>query len=164
MKHTRISAVIPAYNSANFLSFAINSILKQTQPVDEIIVVDDGSTDETAQVLKHFGNKIICIYQHNAGPSAARNKGIEYAKGDWVAFLDADDQWVSTKIEKQVRLIEKNPEIVLVAGDMAEIDASMKILVPSVLNKHGLRSIFLKNSNLSVLKAMDLLLEKNFIP
>lgn len=164
MTHPRISAVIPAYNSSGFLLRAINSILNQTQPVDEIIIVDDGSTDETKKVLGRLDHQIVYIYQDNAGPSVARNKGIECAKGDWIAFLDADDQWVHTKIEKQLQLIKKNPGLAFVAGDMAEINTRMEITVPSVLDKHGLKSFFEKNQDLSVPDAMNLLLKKNFIP
>lgn len=164
MTHPRISTVIPAYNSADFLLQAINSILNQTQSVDEIIIVDDGSTDETKKILGHLDHQIVYIYQDNAGPSVARNKGIECAKGDWIAFLDADDQWVPTKIEKQLQLIKKNPGLALVAGDMAEINTRMKITVPSVLDKHGLKFFFEKNQDCSVPDAMNLLLKKNFIP
>ena len=88
-----ISVVIPTFNRGSILSDAINSALSQTTPPREIIVVDDGSTDNTAEVLARFGEKITLIHQPNSGVSAARNAGIEQARGDWIAFLDSDDVW-----------------------------------------------------------------------
>lgn len=164
MAALNISAVIPAYNSAAFLPAAINSILKQTFPVDEIIVVDDGSYDDTQKVLGPFANQITYVYQENAGPSAARNKGIVTAKGNWIAFLDADDQWTTKKIETQVNWIKKNSDLALIAGDMSEISPKMEILVPSVLTRHGLRPFFTKYQYMAIPDAMHMLLQKNFIP
>lgn len=159
-----ISAVIPAYNSASFIADAIASIRAQTHPVDEIIVVDDGSTDDTAMVIQRLGDGIRYLDQANAGPSAARNQGIEAASGDLVAFLDADDQWTRTKIERQLAVMEQNPAIVLVAGDMAEIDLHDNIAVPSVLDKHGLLAGFKNLSGAPIPSAAALLLRINFIP
>ncbi|MHC5139531.1 MAG: glycosyltransferase family 2 protein, partial [Planctomycetota bacterium] len=97
-----ISAVIPAYNAAKYIARSIDSVLAQTHPVDEIVIVDDGSTDNTAAIIKDYGDKVRYIHQPNAGVSAARNTGIEAATGNWIAFLDADDEWLPEKIKRQV--------------------------------------------------------------
>jgi glycosyltransferase involved in cell wall biosynthesis len=89
-----VSVVIPAYNYARYLPIAIDSVLKQDYPHYEIIVVDDGSTDNTAEVVAGYGNKVRYIHQKNAGLPAARNTGIKAAGFDFVGFLDADDQWL----------------------------------------------------------------------
>jgi glycosyltransferase involved in cell wall biosynthesis len=100
-----ISVVIPCYNAAPFLRPAIESILGQTRPATEVIVIDDGSTDDSARIASSFGPAVRVIRQENQGESAARNRGIEAATGDWVAFLDADDLWLPTKLERQAELI-----------------------------------------------------------
>jgi glycosyltransferase involved in cell wall biosynthesis len=110
----QISAVIPSYNYAKYLSRAIDSVLAQTRKPDEIIVVDDGSTDNTREIVEAFGESITYIFQQNKGLSAARNTGIRAAKGDWIAFLDADDWWLPNKIALQSAAAERNPEVGLV--------------------------------------------------
>ncbi|MFZ9033203.1 MAG: glycosyltransferase family 2 protein, partial [Anaerohalosphaeraceae bacterium] len=116
----KISAVIPAYNAEKYIARSINSVLNQTCPVDEIIVVDDGSTDSTAEVIKSYGGKVRYIHQQNAGVSAARNTGIQAATCEWVAFLDADDEWLPEKIERQVENIKNNPHLVRTTGNYIE--------------------------------------------
>ncbi len=106
-----ISVVIPAYNSAEHVGRAVDSVLGQSLAVDEIIVVDDGSTDSTADVVAGFGDKVKYIRQDNAGAGAARNAGIEAATSEWIAFLDSDDEWLSEKIQLQTEIIERNPDI-----------------------------------------------------
>jgi glycosyltransferase involved in cell wall biosynthesis len=107
-----ISVVIPAYNAEKSISRTIESVLAQTRQADEIIVVDDGSTDDTAERIKKFGSKVRYIYQENAGPSVARNRGIETAGGEWIAFLDADDEWLPERLSRQVELLERNEHLV----------------------------------------------------
>ena len=104
-----ISVVIPCYNAAPFLRPAIESILGQSRPATELIVVDDGSTDDSARIAASFGPAVQVIRQENRGESAARNRGIEAATGDWVAFLDADDLWLPTKLERQAEVIRSAP-------------------------------------------------------
>ena len=111
MKKNLISVVIPTYNRVTFLKDAIDSVLAQTFRVFELIVVDDGSTDGTSELLLSYGHKIKVIKKGNKGPSASRNRGIKAAKGDWIAFLDSDDVWKPNKLEKQVQFIKDNPEI-----------------------------------------------------
>jgi len=100
-----ITVVIPAYNSEKWIERAIESVLDQTVKPFEIIVVDDGSTDSTAEIVGEYGDCVRYIYQENAGAGAARNKGIEQAKGNWIAFLDADDQWYPHKLESQIAIL-----------------------------------------------------------
>jgi glycosyltransferase involved in cell wall biosynthesis len=113
----RISVIIPAYNSGAYIERAINSVLSQTRPSDEIIVVNDGSTDNTSEILKRYGNKIKVIEQSNAGVSAARNAGIGAAAGDWIAFLDADDEYLPEKLRLQSEAVQRNPGLCWVTGN-----------------------------------------------
>ncbi|MFI4911316.1 MAG: glycosyltransferase family 2 protein [Sedimentisphaeraceae bacterium JB056] len=106
-----ISAVIPAYNNGKYISRAIESVLSQTYPVCEVIVVDDGSTDETKAVVAEFGDQVRYIYKENGGASSARNAGIMAAKGEWIAFLDSDDQWLENRVNDQVELLSRNPSL-----------------------------------------------------
>jgi glycosyltransferase involved in cell wall biosynthesis len=108
----KVSVIIPTYNRAEYVTQAIESVLAQTYTDYEIIVVDDGSTDNTKDVLSPYIDRIRYIYQKNAGASAARNQGIKAAKGDWVAFLDSDDEWLPEKLAVQIRAVERNPQIV----------------------------------------------------
>ena len=160
----KISAVIPAYNSAEFIAAAVDSILKQTCPVAEIIVVDDGSVDATERIVRSLPGNVRYHKQSNQGPSAARNQGIKMAGGDWIAFLDADDQWTPDKIEKQLATLARYPELQLIAGDMAEIDSQNLLLTPSVLAKHQLLQGFRQLGGQPVPNALAALLKKNFIP
>jgi glycosyltransferase involved in cell wall biosynthesis len=112
-----VSAVIPAYNAGRYVARAIHSVLNQTRPADEIIVVDDGSTDATAEAVRSFGDKVRLIQQPSAGVSAARNTGILAAKGDWIAFLDADDEWLPFRLERQFDVITHHPALVWVTGN-----------------------------------------------
>jgi glycosyltransferase involved in cell wall biosynthesis len=102
-----VSAIIPTYNREHIVCEAVESILRQTYPKIEVIVVDDGSTDGTLSALEQYGDRIRIITQNNSGPSAARNRGIEASNGEIVAFLDSDDLWLPTKIERQVALLVK---------------------------------------------------------
>lgn len=159
-----ISAVIPAYNSAKFIRAAISSIQAQTHPVDEIIVVDDGSTDDTENVVAQISDSIVYCKQANQGPSAARNRGIALAKGDWIAFLDADDQWTPDKIAKQLAILELHPELKLISGDMAEIDNDDRLITASVLAKHNFLESFQQLAGRPIPNALAVLVKKNFIP
>jgi glycosyltransferase involved in cell wall biosynthesis len=106
-----VSVVIPAYNASRFVRRAIDSALGQTRPPDEIVVVDDGSTDDTAAIVGSCGPPVRCIRQANAGASIARNVGIAQARGEWIALLDADDEWLPPKQERQLAVLEAHPEL-----------------------------------------------------
>jgi glycosyltransferase involved in cell wall biosynthesis len=116
-----VSVIIPNYNYGRFLSDAIQSALGQSYPNLEVIVVDDGSTDNSAEIAGRFGTQIKLIEQPNAGVSAARNRGISESQGALVAFLDSDDMWLPTKIEKQVRAFDEDPQIGLVHCGYVEL-------------------------------------------
>jgi glycosyltransferase involved in cell wall biosynthesis len=111
---TKVTIAIPAYNAELWLRDTLNSALAQSLPAHEIIVVDDGSKDRTGEVARSFGDRVRYVRQTNQGVSAARNTAIREATGDWIAFLDSDDLIVFEKLEKQVALIEANPELVVV--------------------------------------------------
>lgn len=106
-----ISVVIPAYNIGEYIGRAIDSVLAQTHKPDEIIVVNDGSTDNTAEVIQSYGSKVRYIHQENAGASTARNTGIKAVNCEWIAFLDGDDEWVLDNLQKQTELLKRNPEL-----------------------------------------------------
>jgi glycosyltransferase involved in cell wall biosynthesis len=112
-----VSVVIPCFNSSQYVVAAVESVLVQTYRDIEIIVVDDGSTDDSGMRLKQFGNKIRYLYQSNRGVAAARNLGISEANGETIAFLDADDLWLPGKIESQMRLLRSNEQVGLVHCD-----------------------------------------------
>ncbi|MFB6226503.1 MAG: glycosyltransferase family 2 protein [Candidatus Paceibacteria bacterium] len=114
-----VSAIIPTYNCAPWIQEAIESILNQTYKNIEIIIIDDGSTDNTKEVLEPYikKNKIKYFYQENQGSAKARNKGVKKAQGEYIAFLDADDIWLPKKTEKQIKSIKKHPKIKLVISN-----------------------------------------------
>jgi glycosyltransferase involved in cell wall biosynthesis len=118
-----VSVIIPTYNYGGFIAQAIGSVLTQTLKPAEIIVVDDGSTDETESIVKSLGDKVRYIRQENAGVCAARNNGVAESTGRYIAFLDADDHWEPTKLEKQLRKFEEDPGLGLVHCGMRHFDS-----------------------------------------
>ncbi|MEA2268531.1 MAG: hypothetical protein QOC64_1141, partial [Solirubrobacteraceae bacterium] len=117
-----VSAVIPVFNGEAFVADAVDSVLGQTHAPAECIVVDDGSTDATAEVVARFGDAVRLIRQRNAGVSAARNRGAAAATGRYVAFLDADDAWAPAKLERQLAATARLPEPGLVLCDLELFD------------------------------------------
>jgi glycosyltransferase involved in cell wall biosynthesis len=115
----RVSAIITAFNCADFVVGAIESVLAQTHPVDEIVVVDDGSSDETVEIIARYADRRVrCISQPNQGPSVARNRGIAETTGELIAFLDCDDLWLPEKTARQVAHLAAHPDVALVSGQM----------------------------------------------
>jgi glycosyltransferase involved in cell wall biosynthesis len=114
-----ISVVIPTYNCAKYVGSALKSVFDQSYDNIEVIVVDDGSTDDTIDVLQPFMNDIIYIHQENTGLPGARNRGIKEAAGEYVAFLDADDRWRKHKLEIQVKFLEAYPSVHIVFTDFS---------------------------------------------
>jgi len=108
-----ISVIIPSFNRASTIGRAIESVLGQTHKASEIIIVDDGSTDDTAEVIKEKYPMVTYTFQENAGVSAARNLGISKSSHSWLAFLDDDDEWMPHKLEKQVDLLTQLPDLKL---------------------------------------------------
>jgi glycosyltransferase involved in cell wall biosynthesis len=106
----RISCVIPVYNAELYLERSLRSVFEQSQPPDEISVVDDGSTDDTPKVLAAYGNRLQVLRQENGGPAAARNAGIRIARGELICFQDADDEWLPEKLARQSALLTAQPQ------------------------------------------------------
>jgi glycosyltransferase involved in cell wall biosynthesis len=123
-----VSVIIPAYNAEAFLEETLQSIHQQTVQPAEIIVIDDGSTDRTAEIVQQFPHDIRYVYQNNQGQEAAAEHGIRLATSDYVAFLDADDLWVPDKLEKQLKLLEEHPGTQIILGHLQRfwVDAEGK--------------------------------------
>lgn len=122
-----VSAIIPTWNRRELVQHAIRSVLAQTRPVDEIIVVDDGSTDGTGTALAaEFGDRIVYVRQANAGVSAARNRGMAMARGRYFALLDSDDEWLPEKTARQVDWLDAHPDFGMVLCDVERIDAARR--------------------------------------
>lgn len=147
-----ISVVIPAYNAEKILRDAVISVIQQTaiSSICEIIIVDDGSSDHTFQVMQEVKEEfsmmdIILIHKENGGASGARNVGISKAKGDWIALLDADDEWLPNKIECQMAIIEKHSEIDFLG--CGSDNRTLKILFRKIdqLHKATIQELCIKN-------------------
>ncbi|MGD0119619.1 MAG: glycosyltransferase family A protein [Candidatus Binatus sp.] len=122
MNQPSITTIIPAYNCERYLAEAIESALAQRHHPHEIIVVDDGSTDDTAKVARRFEPAIRYSFQPNGGIGSARNCGIDLARGDLIAFLDADDLWLEGKLERQVQIFVDDPATDAVFGLVQQFD------------------------------------------
>jgi glycosyltransferase involved in cell wall biosynthesis len=118
---SRVSVIIPAFNASKTIERALLSVLAQTRPADEIIVVDDGSSDDTLTVLEQYRSQIVLRSQPNAGASAARNHAARIATGDVIAFLDSDDVWHPRKIEIQLAALENEPDFAVSWTDSISI-------------------------------------------
>jgi len=128
----KVSVIIPVYNGANYIKDALESVFSQTYKDYEIIVVNDGSTDDSEIILKPYMDTITYIYQENKGSAEARNTGIRKAKGEYISFLDADDIWLPQKLEKQLKFLLSNPKYKMVFCDI----------------KHSVRGSIIHNSYL----------------
>jgi glycosyltransferase involved in cell wall biosynthesis len=120
----RISVIIPTYNRARLLGEALESVFGQEEPAFEILVVDDGSTDETVELLRSHGDRVRMLRQENRGPAAARNLGIEHARGDYVAFLDSDDVWFPWTLAVYRSVIERHHLPSLIEAAHVEFDTA----------------------------------------
>ncbi len=122
----QVSVIIPTYNYADYLPKAIDSVLAQSYPHIEVIVVNDGSTDHTAEVIKAYAGKVRYIEQGNQGAAAARNRGLQAAKGDYLCFLDADDAYLPDNVAEKVAFLAANPEFDGCYSNWAWVDKSDK--------------------------------------
>ena len=119
----KVSVIIPCYNCASTIQIALNSVLNQTYPVNEVICINDGSIDNTLNILNSYKERFPSsirfkiLNQSNSGPSVARNQGIDIAASDWIAFLDSDDYWTNQKIEEDVKFVERFPNANLISSD-----------------------------------------------
>jgi len=132
-----ISVVIPTYNRGYIISRAIDSVLKQTYLPNEIIVVDDGSTDNTNEILKSYRSRINCIWQKNSGVSASRNTGIEKASGQWIALLDSDDEWLPEKLENNSKFSVQNKELHIFQSEELWIRKGVRVNPKKKHKKYG---------------------------
>ncbi|MDE1177257.1 MAG: glycosyltransferase family A protein [Edaphobacter sp.] len=137
-----VTVIIPAYNAERFIRRSIDSALKQTYAVSQIIVIDDGSKDATRQILsEEFAGRVTLIEQQNGGPAKARNAGLRIATGEYIAFLDADDWWELDKIAEQLRVLSASPQAIgnytglRVVSETEELLADLDPVVPSNLNE-----------------------------
>jgi len=128
----RVTVVIPAYNCAPYLAEAIDSALRQTCAPFEVIVVDDGSTDDTPAVVTRYGERVRYVRQPNSGVSASRNRGIELARGDWIALLDADDVWLPRRLERVASACLTKPRPVCVFCDYELFGSQSGTFRPSI--------------------------------
>jgi len=120
-----VAVIIPTYNCARHLPEAVESVLKQSFTCSELIVVDDGSTDDTRAILRPYQDTISYIYQNNSGVAKARNTGILASESTYIAFLDADDVWLSNKLERQIDLLIENSGLAMVSCDLTLFDDNL---------------------------------------
>ena len=140
----RFSVIIPAFNAAATLARAIESVRAQSWPAHEIIVVDDGSTDATAEVARQFGDAVRLIQQPNSGVSVARNAGAAAAMGDWLAFLDADDWYADDRIKLHAEWIAEDATLDCLTGDYEYRDAAGSLLGTSMAQHESGRTMLAK--------------------
>jgi glycosyltransferase involved in cell wall biosynthesis len=124
----RVSIIIPTYNCASYVGRAIDSVRAQTYKDYEILVVDDGSTDNTKDVVVQYGREVTYLYQQNQGVSAARNHAVSKASGELLAYLDADDMWYPEKLERQVAFLDTHQDCGMVHSEMSVINEQDEIL------------------------------------
>jgi len=132
-----VSVIIPTYNSARYLGEAVDSVLEQSYKDIEVLVIDDGSTDETESVMSKYGPPVRYIRQKNGGVSVARNRGIEESVGRYIAFLDADDTWLSNKLERQISALKANDGYRFCYSDFIPVTQDLKPLVVERLDPQG---------------------------
>ncbi len=126
-----VSVVIPAYNAERYIGETLESVLAQTYRDFEVVVVDDGSTDGTREIVRNYGEPVRLVEQPNSGPAAARNRGIREARGRFIAFIDADDLWHPEKLALQVPKFD-SPQVGLVYCRVARVDAEGRVIEESV--------------------------------
>lgn len=122
VRRPSVSVVIPAYNCARWLGSAVRSVLSQTVAPQEIIVVDDGSTDDTPSIVRALGPRVRYYPQRNSGVSVARNEGARVARGEFIAYLDADDEWFPSKLEVQLERLASKPEAIASFMSVIRVD------------------------------------------
>lgn len=123
MPNPLVTVVIPSYNRAQYIAETIESVLGQTYPNIEIIVIDDGSTDNTREIVENYVPRVQYVWQENAERGASRNHGLRLAKGEFISFLDSDDLWLPNKVEDDLAAFQDTPEAGVVFSDAMEIDA-----------------------------------------
>ena len=156
-----ISVVIPTYNRYEFLQRALESVFSQSYLPSEVIVIDDGSTDNTSDITKLFP-KIKYIYQENSGVSSGRNLGIKNSTCEWIAFLDSDDEWHMNKLALQVEFHKQNPEILMSYTDEKWVREDCEVKMPKKFHKAG-GDIFEKCLPHCIIAPSSALIHKNLL-
>jgi glycosyltransferase involved in cell wall biosynthesis len=149
----QISVIIPCFNNGKYLRECLDSVLSQTFQDFEVIVVDDGSADDSPSIIKSYGSRVKYIRQNNKGPSSARNAGIKIAQGNYIAFQDADDVWLARKLELQYRFLQENPPYLWVYSDMSTFN-----------DKQVLQESWFSDRSTHEGKVLEKLINNNFIP
>jgi glycosyltransferase involved in cell wall biosynthesis len=162
MSAPEISVVIPTLNSARFVGEAIDSILKQSVPVREILVVDGGSTDETPEIVRAKSGLVQVLSQEGRGRAGARNTGLRRATGDFIALLDSDDLWAADKLAIQFNFLREHPEVEFVFGDMANFTDGESEDLPEILDTEV--HDYLKQNPANPVRMLECLLKLNLIP
>lgn len=157
-----ISVIIPTYNRAKLLVEALESAFQQTRLPDEILVMDDGSTDDTERVVAQYGERLRYIRQKNAGPSAARNHGIREATAEFVGFLDSDDLWAKDRLERQLASLALHPELDFIFGLEAKFTVEQQFDRCEIKDQEVRKC--LDSLNCLLPDPFGLLLKENFIP
>lgn len=166
MSRALISVVIPAYNARKTIGDALESVRAQTYPAVETILVDDGSSDQTGEWVKAQFPWVRVFHVDNGGPSRARNYGIQQARGEWVAFLDSDDEWQANKLSAQIQVSQQDPSIGLVATDwlrqnrLPDVPSKLPVSKISyrdmlILNRFQTSTVMMKRSLLERLNGFD---------
>jgi glycosyltransferase involved in cell wall biosynthesis len=157
-----VSVVIPTYNAEAFIEDCLHSVFDQQGDFElDVVLVDDGSTDETLARVKATGYPIRCVEQANAGPAAARNRALRMAKGEYIAFLDSDDLWPEGKLAHQLALMQAHPDIGLLFGDCRQFDEQGEYA--QTLLEGGGRDLAFWGHPLYVLRPYAKLMQGNFI-
>ncbi len=158
----KISVIIPTYNRSNLLKRSISSVLVQTYTDLEVIVVDDGSTDNSKDIVNEYlhDSRVRYVYQENSGVSSARNLGVSVSSSEWISFLDSDDEWLSNKLEEQVKLLKEKSYLRFVHCEENWIRNGKKVNKPKQYKKYG-GEIFLKCLPLCAIAPSAVLMEKS---
>ena len=159
MKQPLVSVILPTYNRAWALKTAIDSVLFQNYPNIELIVIDDGSRDNTRKLLKDYKNQIRVLTQENAGVSAARNRGIEKSRGEFIALLDSDDSWDKRKISCQMDFFMANPEALICQTQEVWI-RNHKRVNPKIKHKKPSGMIFEQSLNLCLVSPSAVMMKR----
>jgi glycosyltransferase involved in cell wall biosynthesis len=135
-KSPLVSVIVPVYNGQETVCRAIDSVLGQTYREHEIIVVDDGSTDSSVELLREYGRRVQLVQQKHSGVSTARNTGLSASKGEYIAFLDCDDTWIPEKLQLQVEILEKYPSVGLTFGNLELVNQKREKLDSTPLSSN----------------------------
>lgn len=155
-----VSVIIPSFNRCSFVRSALKSVTSQSRPIEEIVVVDDGSTDQTLENLTTTFKSVRFIKQKNQGVSAARNAGIKKASGEWIALLDSDDLWTVSKIEKQVSYLRQNPGIKVCHSGEQWIRNGIQVKMPTYMDKSN-KDLFARSLDRCIICPSSVLIHRS---